>query len=135
ASMGAWLGRMPTCPSHAGATTAEASPSKTTRSGDTTRTLSVPAIARSALLRQALALGDHALDAPLHVERLLGEMVELAARDALERLDRVLELHVLALDARERLGHVEGLREEALDAARATDDDLVLLGQLVHAQD
>ncbi len=37
--------------------------------------------------------------------------------------------------AGEHLGHVEGLREEALDLARARHGQLVLLAQLVHAQD
>ena len=37
--------------------------------------------------------------------------------------------------ARELLGDEVRLREEALDAARAGDDDLVLVRQLVHAED
>jgi hypothetical protein len=45
------------------------------------------------------------------------------------------ERHVLARDARELLGDVEGLRQEALDLARARHRDLVVLGQLVDAQD
>ena len=38
-------------------------------------------------------------------------------------------------DAGELLGHVERLREEALDLAGALHDDLVLVGELVHAED
>eukprot|EP00962_Isochrysis_galbana_P031658 scaffold10307_cov120-Isochrysis_galbana.AAC.5 len=36
---------------------------------------------------------------------------------------------------RKDLGHVEGLREEALDLAGACDGHLVVLGELVHAED
>ena len=32
------------------------------------------------------------------------------------------------------VGHMEGLRQEALDLAGAGDDELVLFGQLVHAE-
>ncbi len=49
--------------------------------------------------------------------------------------DRVLELDVLARRARELLGDEVRLRQEALDAPRPRDDDLVLVGELVHAED
>src|ERR1022692_1614560 len=48
---------------------------------------------------------------------------------------RVGQLDVFARHARELLGHVEGLREEALDLARARNGELVLVRQLVDAQD
>jgi hypothetical protein len=70
-----------------------------------------------------------------HEEGLLGQVVELAGDDALERLDRVGQLDELAGAARELLGHEEGLRHEALQAPRAADDLLVVLAELVHAQD
>ena len=63
-----------------------------------------------------------------------GRLVELAGDEPLERRDRLLELHVLARDARELLGHRERLRHEALNAARAADDELVVLRKLVHAE-
>src|SRR3546814_1600080 len=50
-------------------------------------------------------------------------------------LDRVFQLDELAGDAGEHVGHVEGLRQEALDLAGAADGELVLFGQLVHAED
>ena len=81
------------------------------------------------------AFADDVVDAAGHEERLLRQLVELAGHEPLERRDRLLELHVLARDARELLGHGERLRHEALDAARAADDLLVVLGQLVHAED
>ncbi len=54
---------------------------------------------------------------------------------SLEAADGVLELDVLARGAGEGLGHVERLGEEALDLAGARHDQLVLLGELVHAED
>ena len=59
----------------------------------------------------------------------------LAVDDRAERADRVLELHVLAGRPGELLGDEVRLREEALDASRAGDDDLVLVRELVHAED
>ena len=59
----------------------------------------------------------------------------LALDDLAEALDRVLELHVLARGAGELLGDEVRLREEPLDLAGARDDELVLVGQLVHAED
>src|SRR3712207_2858274 len=70
-----------------------------------------------------------------HVERLLWQIVVLALDDLLEGADVVLHLHELALHARELLGHEERLREEALYPACPVDDDLVLLGELLHTED
>src|SRR5690606_27116987 len=78
---------------------------------------------------------DDLADAADHVVRLLGQVVVLAVDDLLEALDRVLEVDLLAVVAREHLGDVEGLAEEALHAAGAADDQLVLLAELVHAED
>jgi len=47
---------------------------------------------------------------------------------------RIADFH-LTWGAGEDLRDVEGLRQEALDLARARDGHLVLLAQLVHAQD
>src|SRR5881227_3817496 len=70
-----------------------------------------------------------------HVESLFGEVVVLAVNDLLEAAYGVGDLDELALKARELLGDEEGLREEALNLARARDYKLVLLGQLVEAED
>ena len=59
----------------------------------------------------------------------------LALDDRVEAGDRVLELDVLAGRARELLGDEVRLREEALDLAGARDDELVLVGELVHPED
>ena len=77
---------------------------------------------------------EHFLDRALHVESLLGDVVVLAVADFLEALDRVDQLHVLALEAGELLGHEEGLREEHLDLAGARDAEPVVLGQFVNAE-
>ena len=75
------------------------------------------------------------LDRADHVERLLGQVIVLAREDLLEALDRVLEADVLARLAGELLGHEVRLREEALDLAGAADDQLVLVRELVDAED
>ena len=59
----------------------------------------------------------------------------LALEDLVEAADRVLDLHVDPWRARELLRHVEGLGQEALDLAGPVDGHLVLIGQLVDAQD
>jgi hypothetical protein len=53
-------------------------------------------------------------------------VVIFAVDDSLERLHRVFDLHELAGDAGEDFGDVERLRQEALDLARAADDQLVV---------
>src|SRR6266496_2472727 len=78
---------------------------------------------------------NRALDRADHVEGLLGQLVVLAPDDLLEAADRVLELHVFAGRARELLGDEVRLREEALHLARTRDDELVLVGELVDAED
>src|SRR5437588_11240958 len=87
-------------------------------------------------------LGGHAFsllarlfDCADHVEGLLGQVVVLAVNDLLEAAYGVGDLDELAFEARELLRDEEGLREEALNLARARDYKLVLLGQLVEAED
>src|SRR5690242_5026685 len=89
--------------------------------------------ARSAL--QLLRVLDDVVDTAGHEERLLGQVVELARRDTLERGHRLFELHVLARDAGELFGNGERLRHEALNAARASDDLLVVFREFIHAKD
>ena len=59
----------------------------------------------------------------------------LALDDLAEALDRVREPHVLAGAAGEGLGDEERLREEALHLPGALHGELVLVGELVHAED
>src|SRR5438270_12036684 len=62
-------------------------------------------------------------------------MVVLARDHRLERADRVVELDELAGDPGEYLGDVERLRQEALDLAGPGNDQFVLFGKLIHAED
>ena len=82
-----------------------------------------------------LGLLDGLLDPADQEERLLGQVVVLALAQRLERRDRLVDRHVLAREAGELLGHEERLRQEPLDLAGPRHDDLVLLGELVHAED
>src|SRR4051794_13883674 len=84
---------------------------------------------------EALGVGLDVLDAAAHEERLLGIFVELALSEPSERVDGLVERDELARDPRELLGHEERLRQEALDPTGPVDQDAVLLGQLVDAQD
>src|SRR3546814_585700 len=65
----------------------------------------------------------------------LGQVVVLAVHDALEAAHRLLDRHEDARRAGEHLGDMERLRQEALDLPGAGDRQLLVLGQLVHAQD
>ena len=82
-----------------------------------------------------LRLLDRFLDRADHVEGLLRHVVVLAVDDLPEARDRVGNRHVLAGDARELLGDEERLRQELLDLAGARHRQLVLLGELVDAED
>src|SRR5205085_4458891 len=85
--------------------------------------------------RHALGLLAGLLDGADHVEGLFGEVVVLAVDDLLEAADGVGGLDELAFEAGKLLGDEEGLREEALNLARARDDQLVLFRKLVEAED
>src|SRR3954453_8417938 len=85
------------------------------------------------VLRRLVA--DDVVDAALEEEGRLRHVVVLALGDLLEATDRLGDRDVLARGAGELLGDVERLREEALDAAGAADDELVLVAQLVDAED
>src|SRR5918994_494710 len=75
------------------------------------------------------------VDVAHKVEGLLGEVVVLALDDLLERSDRLVEVHELPFETRELLGDEERLGEETLQPARPADNYLVLLGELVYAED
>src|SRR5918995_4442100 len=83
----------------------------------------------------AARLHDGLVDRADHVERLLRQLVVLAVDDLLEALDRVLDTHVDARLAGERLRDVHRLREEPLDLPGTLHDELVLVRELVHAED
>src|SRR6478735_3776028 len=114
------------------ATTSVASPDQISDSAETRLTFSGMSLVF--LLDLSPALFDIA-DAADVEEGLLGDMVEVALDDRVERLDRLLDRDSGALDAGELLRHVGVLREELLDAACTRHDDLVLFGELIDAED
>src|SRR5690606_15780344 len=126
---------MPTSPISAGANTIWPSPLHSSRSALTISTLIVDVmmvyLGQSAEL---LGLLHRFLDAADHVERLLRQVVVLTLDDPLETANGVLQGDVLTGGAGEGLGHGERLGEEALDLAGARHRPLVLVGQLVHAE-
>src|SRR5690242_1012816 len=68
-------------------------------------------------------------------ERRLRQLVPLPVAQLLEAADRVLQLRELARLAGERLGDEERLREEPLDPAGPGHHLLVVLAQLLDAED
>src|SRR5690606_26735511 len=151
---GAWRGAMPSSPISPVATTRVASPWKISASALTMSQRMVDMVSSlvqwgpgrgrvaapgpgkaAASGRDLLRLLHRLVDGADHVERLRRQVVVVAADDALEAADGLLERDVLARRAGEHLGDVERLREEALDLARAGHGQLVVLRQLVHAQD
>src|SRR5262249_31713204 len=75
------------------------------------------------------------LDAPGVEEVLLRDVVVKTVRDLLEPADGVAELHVSTRLAGEYLGGEEGLAEEALGLPRPGAGELVVLAELVNAED
>src|SRR5207344_525459 len=139
ATSGACRASTPISPAAPGTTIISASPSNAAPSGVTSATSNLGWDSATAPLRSdgfgGPCLLDRVFDRANHVEGRLGEFVVLAVDDRAEARDRVLELHVLAGRARELLGHEVRLRQEPLDPARPGDDDLVLVRELVHAED
>src|ERR1700709_658537 len=131
-SSGWWWARMPIEPTVVRVETLSTSSLKTSPSG--VRTSAVKVV-RAIELLVALGRGHHVVDRALEQEGRLRQVVVVAGEDLLERADRLGDRHVGARRARELLGHVERLREEALDLARALDRHLVVVRQLVDAED
>src|SRR5206468_2787286 len=73
-------------------------------------------------------------DGPDHVERLLRKIVVFAFADFPETPNRLGERNIDADEAGELLGHVKWLRQEPLDLPGPRDRELVLFGELVHAE-
>src|ERR1019366_3297201 len=107
-------GRIPRYPLLPGTCKSVTSSLTKARSGVATSSWRVSAM--GLLLLQFRRFLDHFLDSSLHVERLFGQVV------------------VLAFVAGELLGDEEGLGKELLDFAGAGDDELVLVGELVDAE-
>src|SRR3954470_17310218 len=130
-SSGWWFASTPIEPTVVRVETISTSSLNTSPSGVRTST-------RNFVRATALALRrglDDLVDAALHEERRLRQVVVLAVDHLAEGPHRVIDRRVHARRAGERLGDVERLRQEALDLARALDRHLVLVGELVDAQD
>src|ERR1700750_1257578 len=130
-SSGWWLASTPIEPTVVRVETISTSSLNTSPSGVRTSTRNLVRATASALLRGL----DDLVDAALHEERRLGQLVVLAVDDLAEGAHRVVDGDVDARRAGERLGDVERLRQEALDLARALHRHLVLVGELVDAED
>src|SRR6266850_5390334 len=130
---GACPGRTPKYPWLPGMTISSAVSATTSRVG-----VAISSVSRSAMLparRELLRLLHRLADVADHVEGLFGQLVVLAVDDLSEALDGVRELHVPPLRAGERLGDEHRLGEEPLDLPGAGDDELVLVGELLHPED
>src|SRR5690606_4409588 len=96
------------------------------RSGETSSTRRATSLLPRPLA-QLVGLAAGVLGAADVEERLLGQVVQLAVDQRLERLHRLLDRREDAGQAGEGLGHEHGLRKEPLDLAGPGDRDLVLL--------
>src|SRR6266852_468527 len=130
---GAWRAMTPSSPSAPLAMTNSTSPSKRLRSTLTTR--SAYFISGTRGLLHLFTLRARLFDGADHVKSLLGEVIVLALQNLGEALHRLADLDVLALAPRETLRDAEGLGEKSLDLACARDRQLVVLRQLLHAED
>src|SRR4051812_42737199 len=130
-SSGWWFASTPIEPTVVRVETISTSSLNTSPSGVRTSTRNLVRATTSALLRSL----DDLVDAALHEERRLGQLVVLAVDDLAERAHGVVDRDVRARRAGERLGDVKRLRQEALDLARALHRHLVLVGELVDAED
>src|SRR5205085_4332753 len=72
---------------------------------------------------------------PLHVYVPLGHVVKLTVQYAAEALHRLRDRDVDPGEAGKDLGHDYRLRQEALDLARARHGELILIAELVDAED
>src|ERR1043166_2662362 len=161
-TVGAWPASTPKSPSMPGTSTWSTSPENSSFSGETRSKWKVMVISANgewridiaAVIHQSLfatpsslfacsrrfggellALVVRLFDGADHVEGGLGQVVVLAVHQALEALDGVGEVDELAGRAGEHFGDVQRLAQKALDLARARDGELVVFGELVHAED
>src|SRR5450830_1618634 len=86
------------------------------------------------ILVDLLGLFDCFFDRANHVERLFRQMIELAAGDHLEALDRIFQRNVFTWRTGKHFSNVERLRQEALHLTRTRNQQLVFRSQFVHTQ-
>src|SRR3954470_17805007 len=130
-SSGWWWASTPIEPTVVRVETISTSSLNTSPSGVRTSTRNLVRATASALVRGL----DDPVDAALHEERRLRQLVVLAVDDLAERAHGLVDRHVHAGGPGEGLRDVERLREEALDLAGALHRDLVLVRELVDAED
>ena len=94
-----------------------------------------------AIEAEDIQVADEAPEPALDEEAVeLEPSIELDAEDidetdeALEPAHRIFDLHILTRDTRETLSYCERLCEEKLDPARACDDQLVFVRQLIDTE-
>src|SRR6186997_2507615 len=124
-----WCGRMPSWPSIPGTMTMSTSSVNARRSGLTISSWSGIGLAH------ALRVLGHVLDRAGEVEGLLRQRVVLALEDLPEAADGLRQGRVLAGPAGELLGHEHRLAHEALEPPSPRHGDLVVLAELIHAED
>ena len=135
---GTWFGRTPNSPSAPGQTTFSTSSLMTSRSGVTISR--VNPMGMTPCSSRAMPSGPWPSRRlprsrpPCRRPARAGQSC-FPSTISLKPADGLLERHVLAGRSGELLRHEEGLREEPLDLPRAGDDELVVLGELVHAED
>src|SRR5919204_3860275 len=122
-SNGSWRGKIPSSPAAPGAMTMSTSSVSTGR------------LAVTIVNCSGMSISTHLVNGALHVEVLLRHVVKLTVQNAAEALHRLGDRDVHPGKARKHLGHDHGLRQEALDLARARHGELVLVAQLVDAED
>src|SRR3954466_6949645 len=130
-SSGWWWASTPIEPTVVRVETISTSSLNSSPSGVRSSTRNLVRATASALVRGL----DDPVDAALHEERRLRQLVVLAVDDLAERAHGLVDRPVHAGGPGEGLRDVERLREEALDLAGALHRDLVLVRELVDAED
>src|SRR5450759_4243335 len=86
-------------------------------------------------LRQLSRTSPHVVQSAGQEERLLGQVIDFALQDLLERGHGIADRHVGAGSSGEDLGYMERLAIEDLETARPSDRSLVLFREFVDTQD
>src|SRR6516164_11129661 len=135
---GAWPGRALKFPSVPGTTTISTISESSRRSGVTSSNCRRSGIdfylTSGRFCRHLLSLRECFVDGADHVEGALGQVVMITGDNALEALDRLFEVDEHPGGTGEYFGDEKGLRQKLLNLACPRHGQLVLLGQLVHAQ-
>src|SRR6516164_7168123 len=121
-------GKIPNSPSTPGTTTMSTSPENFLASGVTISSFSLA-------IRLSVLSFFNFVDAALHVEILLGDIVMFALKNFLKAANRFSKLDVLAGFARKYFCYGKWLTQESLQLASTINGQLIFGTQLVHTQD